>query len=131
MDLQTPIKSAGRIFAMQSGRLEKLGIETLNDLLFYVPFRYENLSLVSKIAIVQPGETVTIQGEILDIRNQYTKRSFTLQKADVADETGVIECLWFNQPFITKNLHRGDFISIAGRVEQSGFNRRTLVVKDY
>lgn len=131
MNLQTPIKDAGRIFSIRSAELERLNIHTLQDLLFHIPARYENLSLISKIEIVQPGETVTIQGEVLDIQNQYTRRKFTIQKAIVFDTTGSIECMWFNQPFIVKNIQKGDRVSIAGRIEGAGFNKKTLFVKDY
>ena len=131
MDLQTPIKNAGRFYSMQASKLEKLGVVTLRDLLFHIPSRYDDLSLISNIGSVQPGETVTIQGNVIDINNTYTRRGFTLQKALISDSTGSIEALWFNQPFIVKNMHAGDFVSIAGRVEAKGALGKTLVVKDY
>ena len=66
MDLQIPIKGLkDRVFKMYARRLEKLGIQDLEDFLYHVPSRYEDFSIVSTIANTQPGETVTIKGKIL------------------------------------------------------------------
>src|SRR3989344_1209867 len=119
MDLKTPIKNAGKFFVRYARPLEKLGIEKLEDLLFHIPSRYDDFTLISKIATVQPGEIVTIQGTVTDIKNDYTRR-IRLQKAKVADETGEIDVTWFNQPFIPKIIHQGDKISLAGKVDWFG-----------
>lgn len=120
MTLQTPIPDAGRIYKMYAKRLEKLGITTMGDFLLHIPHRYDDFSLISKISLVQPGEVVTIQGEILEIKNEFTKRYKKLQKAKVQDETGIIDILWFNQTYITNTLHIGDKVSLSGRIEQNG-----------
>src|SRR3989344_2912577 len=117
MDLKTPIKNAGKFFVRYARPLEKLGIEKLEDLLFHIPSRYDDFTLISKIATVQPGEIVTIQGTVTDIKNDYTRR-IRLQKAKVADETGEIDVTWFNQPFIPKTIHKGDTVSLSGRITE-------------
>jgi len=115
MDLQTSISQASRIYKMYARRLEKLGILKLEDFLFHIPFRYDDYSLVSKIGQVQAGETVTIRGTVEEIHNQYTRKWKTLQRAVVKDETGNINVLWFNQPFLTKAIKKGDLISLSGK----------------
>ncbi len=117
MNLETPIKEAGNAFKNYASRLEKLGIKKIEDFLYHVPFRYEDYSLVSKIADIQPGEIVTIKGEVTEIKNEYTRKWKNLQKAKVADETGEIDIIWFNQPFIPKIIKKGDMVSLAGRVD--------------
>src|SRR3989344_8322742 len=117
MNIDTPINQAGPIFKKYSSRLEKLGIKKIEDFLYHIPFRYENYSLVSKIANAQPGEIVTIKGEVTQIKNEYTRRWKNLQKAKVADKTGEIDIIWFNQPFIPKVLKKGDAVSLAGKVD--------------
>ena len=106
---------------MYAGRLEKLGIFTFQDFLFHLPTRYEDYSIVSKIGQVQAGETVTIQGKVIDIKNQYMRgrRIKTIQKATVADDTGQIELIWFNQPFLIKSLEQGVAVSVSGKIEAS------------
>ena len=117
MDLQTPINQISRAYKMYASRLQKLGIKKLQDFLFHIPFRYEDYSLISKIANVQAGEIVTIQGTIKEIKNQYTKRFKTIQKAVVSDDTGSIDVIWFNQPFLTRVLKTGNSVSLSGKVE--------------
>ena len=117
MNLETPIKEAGIIFKKYASRLEKLGIKKISDFLYHVPFRYEDYSLVSKIGNVQSGEIVTIKGEVTEIKNEYTRRWKSLQKAKVADETGEIDIIWFNQPFVPKIIKKGDMVSLAGKVD--------------
>lgn len=103
---------------MYAKRLEKLGIINLEDFLYHVPFRYDDFRLISKVSQVQEGEIVTIQGKITDIKNQYAGR-FTLQKAKVDDESGILEITWFNQPYITKSINVGDLISLSGKIKES------------
>ncbi len=122
MNLQTQLSSSSRLHKMYAGRLEKLGIFTFEDLLFHLPNRYEDYSVISKISQVQPGETVTIQGQILEFKNQYLRnaRIRTIQKALVSDGTGSLEIIWFNQPFLDKSILKNSTISASGRIEGSG-----------
>src|SRR5450759_3525807 len=108
MDLQTPVSDVSRTYKMFRGRLEKLGIVTLKDFLFHVPFRYDDYSLISNIENIQAGETVTVKGTVEEINNTYTRKFKTLQRATVKDDTGSINILWFIQPFLTKAIHIGD-----------------------
>lgn len=125
MDLSTPTRKLGSIYIRYASALEKLGIEKLEDLLYHIPSRYDDFTLISNIASVQPGETVTIQGTVLEIKNDYTRR-IRLQKAKVADETGEIDITWFNQPFIPKVIRQGDRVSLSGKIDIFG---RSLVMQ--
>ncbi len=126
MDLSTPIQDAGRIYKAYSSRLEKLGILTLFDFLYFIPTRYEDYSLVSRIGQVQAGEVVTLRGQVLEIKNEYTRNFKKLQKAVIADKSGSIEIIWFNQPFLIKYIHVNDTLSVSGRVD---FYRSKLMLQ--
>ncbi len=104
---------------MYATRLEKLGIRKLEDFLFHIPFRYDDYALVSEISKLQPGEIVTIQGKVLEIKNQYTRR-FTIQKAKIEDGSGILDIIWFNQPFLLRVIGEGDRVSLSGKIEQKG-----------
>lgn len=117
MNLQTSVSTAGRIYKMYAGRLEKLGIKTFEDFLFHIPSRYDDFSLISKINSVQPGEVVTIQGTVSEINNEFTKNFKRLQKAEIADDTGTIEVVWFNQPYLTKVIRKNDKIALSGKID--------------
>lgn len=130
MDLSTPITALGRLFAMQRKKLEKLGVFTVGDLLYHIPSRYEDLRIISKIGQVQAGETVTIQGKVLEIKNEYRTRSMVIQKGVIEDETGRIEVRWFNQPYLTRNIPQGVMLAVSGTAAQFG---KTLAItaKEY
>lgn len=117
MDLDTPVSKASRAYKMYARRLEKLGIKKVEDFLYHIPFRYENFSLVSKIDKLQPGETVTVKGNLEKIENVYTRKWKTFQKAIVTDETGSLNLIWFNQPFLTRVLKKGDIVSVSGKID--------------
>lgn len=126
MNLQTSVKTAGRIYKLYASRLEKLGIKTFADFLFHIPFRYEDYSLISKIGQVQPGETATIRGIVTDIKQEFTKNFKKLQKAVITDDSGSIEAVWFNQPYLIKIIHIQDKIALSGKI---GWFLRKLVMQ--
>lgn len=117
MNLQAPIVTAGHIYKLFARRLEKLGIINFEDFLYHIPARYDDFSLISKINKVQPGEVVTIKGTVSEINNEFTKNFKRLQKAEIADETGTIEVVWFNQPYLTKVIHSQDKIALSGKID--------------
>lgn len=117
MKLLQPVATAGRIYRLYARRLEKLEIKTFADFLYHIPFRYDDFSLISKINRVQAGEIVTIQGTVSEIKNEFTKNFKRLQKAEIADDTGTIEVVWFNQPYLTKVIHHNDKIALSGKID--------------
>ena len=132
MDLHSPITKGSRLLKLYASRLEKLGIITLEDFLLHIPSRYEDYSLVSKIADTQIGETVTIQGTVTEMKTNYLRgrRIKSMQKATVTDETGTIELVWFNQPYLTRSIPTNSTISASGRVDISG-RKKQLASPEY
>lgn len=116
MNLQTKTEDAGRLYTRYTSLLEKLNVITLEDLLFHIPFRYDDYSLISTIGKLQEGEKVTVHGVVVRIDNIYTKSSKKLQKAKIRDETGEMDIVWFNQPYLTKVIKAGDRVALSGRV---------------
>jgi len=120
LPLSTPIATLKMIGPAFSLRLKKLAIETIGDLLYHIPFRYKDFSIVSKINLLQAGEKVTIAGEIASIGNVFTRQGKKIQKAVFRDETGEIEVVWYNQPYLIKFLHPGIKLTIAGEAKWFG-----------
>lgn len=130
MKLTTPLTDAGKLFANYASRLEKLNITQLGDFLYHLPSRYDDFANIVKVKDAQAGELVTIQGQITEITNSYTRSRKQIQKAAVTDDTGTISVIWFNQPYITKTLQFGDMVSLSGRVQSDGFIP-SLVAPDF
>src|SRR3989338_3822855 len=117
MNITTPVSTIPFIGAIYAKRLQKLGIATAGDLLHHYPFRYDDYSLISPISHIQEGETVTVQGSIEEIRNEFTKYGKNMQKAVISDGSGTIQAVWFNQPFLVQSLHKGIQVSLSGMVK--------------
>ncbi len=126
MNFNTQLATLGGAFKLYAKRLQKLGIFTVNDLLYHIPFRYEDFSNISKINRLSLGEITTLQGKVTEIKNIYTKNFKKIQEARIADETGSVDTIWFNQPFLTRVIHAGDEISISGRADW--YNRKVSMV---
>lgn len=122
LPLPTPVTSLKMVGPTYALRLKKMGIETVEDLLYHIPFRYEDFSIISKINLLQTGERVTVVGTIVSIGNVYTKQGKKIQKAKIADETGEIEVVWYNQPFLVNLLRPETRITVAGEVSWFGHN---------
>src|ERR1035437_9996545 len=86
-------------------RLEKLGIKTVGELLRHFPARYDDFSRIVSIGELTPGEEATVQGIVQDVDTKYTRRrGMTIVEAIIADETGSVRAVWFNQPYVANAL---------------------------
>jgi len=129
-DLTTPVSDLYMVGDTYAKRLKKLEINTIEDLLHHYPFRYDDFSFISSISQLNSGEVVTIRGEIVVCQNIYTKFRKKIQKAIVADASGQIEVIWFNQHFLTQTLKPGVKVSLSGKVGY--FNhKKSLVSPEY
>lgn len=130
MDSGSPVTDLPKIGPIFAKKFEKLGIETLEDLFYHVPTRYLDYSNVTTVSRLNPGETATIHGEIVSLKNIYSKKGVKMQIGSVEDATGKITVLWFNQPFLIKTLYPGRLISLSGKI--GFFNRKLcLTSPDY
>jgi len=117
MTLFTPIEKISRITPFYRKKLKKIGINTLYDLFFHFPHRYEDFSKITPISEIKIQENNCIQGKILEIKNTRTwKKRMILTQAVVSDDTSAIKVVWFNQPYLTRVLKKGDLVSLAGKV---------------
>lgn len=106
--------------------LEKLGIKTIKDLLWYFPFRYEDFSKIKKINELQSEEKCSIIGSVkkIDIRRTFKRKMFIVE-AVIEDDTGQITAIWFNQIYLLKNIPLGATLSLSGKVTKRG---RKLII---
>ncbi|MBI4359760.1 MAG: ATP-dependent DNA helicase RecG, partial [Candidatus Jacksonbacteria bacterium] len=120
--LSTPIKTLTRVGESAAWRLKKLCLTTVGDLLFYYPSRYEDYSAIVAIRDLRPETVCTVQGEVASISNKITPRKRQkITELFVSDGTGSIKAVWFNQPYLATQIKEGDKVSLAGKVEYTGF----------
>jgi len=123
--LEWPIERLRGVTGKIVKPLSRLGIHTIQDLLFHIPFRYDDFSKTIPIKDVKLGEQVTITGEVQSIENIKTwKRKMYITQASIADSTGTISAVWFNQPFLAQNIKVGRIINISGKTALSRLGGR-------
>jgi ATP-dependent DNA helicase RecG len=132
LSLDTSIRYVKGVGPKMAQYLAKLNIGTVEDLVHHYPFRHQDYSDVKNISQINPGETVTLIGQIQAITSNYTRsaRQKTIQKATFKDTTGELQLLWFNMPFLKKALRPPILIAISGKVKANG-NQLQLVHPDY
>lgn len=118
LPLNTPVEQLTRVGKTASGKLKRLGVLTVEDLIYYYPFRYDDFSRVKKIAEVKAGETATVKGKIELLANKRSpKKRMYITECFLSDETGSIKAVWFGQPFIAKVLKNNDEVYFSGKIE--------------
>lgn len=118
MDWQRPITDLHGIGPAAAAKFKLLGITTALDLATYWPRRYDDYSLVTPIAKLQPGP-VSIEGVIKQAKGRYVRRGMHLTEAVISDQTGSTRLIWFNQPYRETSLKRGQPYFISGNYELS------------
>ena len=99
--------------------LQKLGLHTLGDMLYYFPHRYEDYSQLKPIKGLWYGEQVTVIGAVQSVSSRAVRGGkMQLVEAIISDGTGALRLSWFNQPWIANRLKKGTSISVSGKVEQ-------------
>lgn len=117
MNFYTPIEELPKVGPVFAKRLKLLKIRTLGDLVFYFPRTYEDFANISKIKNIKPNENITIHGKLLEIGQERTwVKKMSITKALVQDDTATIEIIWFNQPYLSKSLKKGDELILSGKV---------------
>jgi ATP-dependent DNA helicase RecG len=122
MNPNTPLKSIPKITPKYTKVLEKLGLLTVQDLLLYFPFRYDDFSKTVEISSDFLGQTITVEGSVMKTKNnRIFKRRMTVQEVTIIDNNGTsLKIAWFNQPYILEGLSIGTSIRVSGKLEQKG-----------
>ncbi|MDD2258072.1 ATP-dependent DNA helicase RecG [Candidatus Falkowbacteria bacterium] len=120
LNFDSPLSSLHKIGTESAKKFAKLGLKTVGDLLFYIPFRYDDFSIRREIGALKIGETANVVGTIDLIQNRRSRqRRLQITEALLRDESGFLKLIWFNQGFLTRNLKVGDQISVAGLIESN------------
>ncbi|MBI2850416.1 MAG: DNA helicase RecG, partial [Chloroflexi bacterium] len=108
----TVIKGIGTDLA---AKFEKLGVRTVRDLLYFFPNRHLDYSQRKPISQLVEGKEETIVANVWEARETRPggRRS---TEATVGDETGNVRVIWFNNPYMVRQLHTNSRVVISGKV---------------
>ena len=99
--------------------LAKLGMQTLGDMLYYFPRRYDDYSQLKPIKDLFYGEVVTVIGSIKSIHSRPLRGGkASLIEIIISDGTGSLRLSYFNQPWLSNRFKEGDAVSVSGKIDQ-------------
>ena len=116
--LDTPIQFLKGVGPRKAADFKRAGLVTVEDLLYRLPFRYEDRSHMQPIASLRPGMRAAVLGEIKSAHLAITRRrGFKIFHAVVGDGSGAIRCTWMNQAFLQDILKPHLSVVIFGDVK--------------
>lgn len=118
LGLKAPLTVLPNIGPHNAQAFQNQGVNTLGDLLFYFPRRYDDYSHLKPIRDLKFGEVVTVIGMISSIDSRQIhngKRQVT--EAVITDSTGFLRITWFNQPWLSRQIHKDMQIVVSGKIE--------------
>jgi len=94
------------------------GIQTAEDLLYHLPFRYEDRQNPRSIDELQPGETASVIAEVRGAALLRTRRS-PLFELTLGQGRRAMKCLWFHATYLDGKFHAGQTVAVYGKIEPS------------
>lgn len=96
--------------------LNRIGIKSIKDALYYLPYRYEDRRNIKKIAEIKYGNLETVSGIV--IRKDLVQKKMKIFELYINDGSGILKAKWFNQPYMTKNFEIGNKVLLHGTVKR-------------
>ncbi len=117
--MNMPITELKGIGSKKAEQFYKKGINCVYDLLSYLPSRYEDRGTVSLIENLTVGESVCIKAKITSpVRVMRIRKSLTITRTTVADDSGEIILCWYNQKYIDKALKYDEYYTFFGKISK-------------
>ena len=115
--LADPIQFIKGVGPKKALLLEKLQLTTIEDFLYFLPFRYEDRSQLKKISTLMPGEFATFMAEVLNAGVIYMGRRKRVFEVIFQDETGTTRAKWFrfNETYMLEKFKTGEKIIVSGK----------------
>src|SRR5262245_18783357 len=131
--LATPLSFLKGVGPKRAAQLENLGLSTVEDLLYHLPFRYEDRREIHKIANARAGEKINIIGRLARLQPRYIpRRRSQMLVATLEDDSGLIELVWYRAPnFLISGLAKGQTMLVHGKVESGAQLRLSIVHPDF
>jgi len=124
MNLTTPLERIKGVGPKTAEQFAAAGLRTVNDLITFLPRAYEDFSETTLIADISPGKR-TIKARCEKIATRPVRRGLRITTATLADDSGKLQAVWFNQPYRETQLKSGEEFFFSGDFEFQ-FNRYQL-----
>ena len=119
MQLTASIETVFRLTEPQRKALHKLRVKTVEDLLYHFPSRYGDVAEMRNIENLQKGETAVVFGRINKLKaTKGFRTKIPMGTAELHDDTGKMQVVWFNQPYLAKMIPEGALVRVEGKVSE-------------
>ena len=118
LELSTPIKFVKRVGERVAVELAKRGVETVEDLLYHLPFRYEDRLNPVPMSALQAGTMASVIGEVRGSVLLQT-RHMPLFEMTVGQGLNTVKCMWFRGTYLRDKFHVGQMVALYGKLEPS------------
>lgn len=131
--LQTPVRFLKGVGPKRAAQLEGLGLKTVEDLLYHLPFRYEDRRQIKKIHQATIGKEESFIGKLVTLEKRYIpRRRRQILLGTLADGAGSLGLVWYRvPPYISKSLSRGQQLLVHGKVERGMGPQKRIVHPDF
>jgi ATP-dependent DNA helicase RecG len=117
LSLSTPLRYFKGVGPKRGEHLSGAGLRTAEDLIYYLPARYEDRSTILPIKDLKVGEFQTVRGDIVTFTSRTAKSGMPVFQIALTDGTGFIHAVWFNQPYLKDYFRKGESVVLYGKVE--------------
>jgi ATP-dependent DNA helicase RecG len=117
LQLQTPVQYVKGVGPKIAEILAEKGISTVEDLLYYLPFRYEDRINPRSLAELKPGEMASVLAEVRG-SGLFSTRRMPIFQMTAGQGVQTIKCLWFNGRYLQGRFQPGQMVALYGKVEQ-------------
>jgi ATP-dependent DNA helicase RecG len=124
MNFASPLEQIKGVGEKTAVELKRAGLYTVHDLVTFLPRKHEDFSDVVKIAHISPGNK-TIRARCEKIATRPVRRGLRITTATLADDTGKLQAVWFNQPYRATQLKGDDEFFFSGNFEYN-YNKYQL-----
>ena len=128
LTLSSEVKYLKGVGPARAALLASRGIHTVEDLLYYAPFRYEDRTRITRIRDLVPGQTTTVLATVLTCGLMRTRKGLYIFDLAARDPSGMLRCKWFNAVYLEKHkvFHSGQRVFFYGKVEQDPYGTGNL-----
>src|SRR6478672_1899602 len=116
LEPSTPVQYVKGIGPRTALVLAEKGIATVEDLLYYLPYRYEDRLNPRTIAELRPGEMATVIAEVRT-SGLFRTRKMPIFQMTVGQGRSRLRCIWFNGTYLKDKFQPGQLVALYGKVE--------------
>ena len=129
--LATALQFVKGIGPQRAKLLANLGLQTVEDALYYLPSRHEDRSQLTPLRSLKPNDVTTVSGTIRAISPPPRGRPRVPLSALLSDGTGFLTCVWFGQAYLERVFQRGQRLIVHGKVQRYRSGPLQMQVKDF